>query len=567
MFKRICFFILLFTFPAVAQTNIPGLPSPTNPLSSSFLSLVEEPDVSSPTGFKAKKATLGQVATYVLNGATAAIPATPNPGVVVPSGVAGTANVLSATSAFDSWYCNTIGYAIVRTTGAWTCSKSITANPVWWGADPTGTTDSAAAFNSALAASSSVAFPAGKFKFLSQISYAVASGASLNISGAGADNTILTWPTGNGISLSLSSPKQSFHIRDVSITSGASPGGSGLIVTSSSTSVTSNSDVSNVSFRGDDWGGNVGAGTQYWTYGINITTQDQISFFNDIFIGGPALSGTGIAIVGNNPVYAFADLVANSTFINLNYGINLGDFTQGLLVTNSSFSGQHGIEYIIANGINCCLSVVGSEFNDTVSGIRTASTAPFYTYQITNNLFFIPANAVGISITHDGGGNITGNNFQPGAGGGATGQTAIAIASSSSNFGASIVGNTIYFLANGVVLTTGSANAVVQGNIITSTTNPMTFISSTNNRVEGNIGYNPVGISNGAYAPASTVTYTAGFSPETHYLTGGTVTAVKIPANVGQTVCTTTPCTVSLGPNEGMSITYTVAPNDLKSVH
>jgi hypothetical protein len=70
---------------------------------------------------------------------------------------------------FDSAYCNTIGYLIVRTTGAWTCSKSIAANPVWWGADPSGVSDSTSALNSALAASTSIEFPAGKFLFNSNI--------------------------------------------------------------------------------------------------------------------------------------------------------------------------------------------------------------------------------------------------------------------------------------------------------------------------------------------------------------------------------------------------------------
>lgn len=39
---------------------------------------------------------------------------------------------------FDSVFCNTVGFIIVRTTGLWACSKAIAANPVWWGADPTG---------------------------------------------------------------------------------------------------------------------------------------------------------------------------------------------------------------------------------------------------------------------------------------------------------------------------------------------------------------------------------------------------------------------------------------------
>ena len=81
------------------------------------------------------------------------------------------------------------------------------------------------------------------------------------------------------------------------------------------------------------------------------------------------------------------------------------------------------------------------------------------------------------------------------------------------------------------------------------------------------LGYNPIGVTTGTYAPATTVTYTAGATGETHYLSGGVVTAVKVPNNSGTAICTTTPCTVNLGPNETFSVTYTGAPTDTKAVH
>lgn len=89
--------------------------------------------------------------------------------------------------------------------------------------------------------------------------------------------------------------------------------------------------------------------------------------------------------------------------------------------------------------------------------------------------------------------------------------------------------------------------------------------TGTNAIVRDNLGYK-LGRSV-VTPPASTVTYQAGHTPETIYLSGGTVSAVKIPDNVGSTVFTATPCTLHLEPNETMSITYSSAPTMVKQQH
>ncbi|MCK1707628.1 MULTISPECIES: glycoside hydrolase family 55 protein [unclassified Bradyrhizobium] len=101
-----------------------------------------------------------------INGAQSA--ATANQIPVYPGGGIPPAPT-SATTWFDAVYCNTIGYLLVRTTGSWTCSKSIVANPLWWGADPTGVSDSAPAINSALASGVTAMLPAGTFRIASAI--------------------------------------------------------------------------------------------------------------------------------------------------------------------------------------------------------------------------------------------------------------------------------------------------------------------------------------------------------------------------------------------------------------
>ncbi len=72
------------------------------------------------------------------------------------------------TSFFDTVFCNTIGYIVARTTSAWVCSNNIPANVVWFGADPTGVSDSTTAISNTINAASfnfgpNVYFPCGVY--------------------------------------------------------------------------------------------------------------------------------------------------------------------------------------------------------------------------------------------------------------------------------------------------------------------------------------------------------------------------------------------------------------------
>ena len=82
-------------------------------------------------------------------------------------------------------------------------------------------------------------------------------------------------------------------------------------------------------------------------------------------------------------------------------------------------------------------------------------------------------------------------------------------------------------------------------------------------RLENNTAYNPVG-SSVVTVTASPFTYTAGPSPETIYVTGGTVTVIDVG---GLGVFASSEKTISLGPNESMTITYSVAPTVRRFIH
>src|SRR5207249_4596609 len=82
-------------------------------------------------------------------------------------------------------------------------------------------------------------------------------------------------------------------------------------------------------------------------------------------------------------------------------------------------------------------------------------------------------------------------------------------------------------------------------------------------RIEGNPGYNPVGVST-VTPGASPWTYTSGPSPETLYLYGGTVSSIT---QGGTQIAQSSPAALQLGPNEAVVVTYSSVPTARKMVH
>jgi hypothetical protein len=96
-------------------------------------------------------------------------------------------------------------------------------------------------------------------------------------------------------------------------------------------------------------------------------------------------------------------------------------------------------------------------------------------------------------------------------------------------------------------------SAVVTPNIAGGISNGAT---GTSNVIRGNLGYNPIGQSSISVG-SSPYTYTAGASPETVYIRGGTVSDVKVG---GTTVATASPVSLTLYPNQAITVTYSVLP-------
>lgn len=433
-----------------------------------------------------------------------------------------------------------------------------------------GVTDNLGAWNKAIGALGStggcIYFPHGKYSFSNQIAWTPTTTPSvLSIRGDGADASILYFATGNGLVINTSAFEQTFNVDSVSFATGSVANGAAITANSSMTTALVQSSISNTTFRGDDFGYIVPR--QYWSIGVNVFELNNITFLNDNFIGSNASNGlgVGVSLLGNSvgPVYAFNYFFVNSNFGNLQYGIQINSYVQGVYVNNTSFSGQFGIDELAPSGIICCVEVTNSNFSDFFAGIIVQGTNPLTQYQISNSIFYINAGGWGVDMSYDGGGSIIGNTFLPAPDQATSTNTGVELGNTTSGVGSAISGNIFFELATGILLDSTSARTAVVGNSLNSNTTSISALGSEAN-IANNVGFNPVGVTSGAYAPGSTVTYTAGPTAETHFLTGGTVTAVKIPNNTGATICSAA-CTVPLAANGTFSVTYSVAPTDTVS--
>ena len=119
--------------------------------------------------------------------------------------------------------------------------------------------------------------------------------------------------------------------------------------------------------------------------------------------------------------------------------------------------------------------------------------------------------------------------------------------------------------ANGIVLSAGATdNFVISGNSLQGNTGSALINNATGTtaRIDGNLGYNPVGIF-GITVTASPFTYTASASPETVFINAGTVALITV-SGVG--IFQQSNCSVKLEPFQSMVVTYTVTPGMTRSI-
>src|SRR6266853_845871 len=389
-----------------------------------------------------------------------------------------------------------------------------------------GKTDNLAAYLRAVAFLSgtggSIFFPPGTYLFSANAPFNYPTGTfSVSIVGSGADSTVLFWPNASGgLTFTLSGIGSSIHVRDLTLTTGATNGGNALLIQSSfadaNPALTAISDIYRVTIRGSDA---YPVFANYWTIGVNLTNVSNIQIENLTALGPATPNGTGITLIGNpgGATYGVVYNIAKSTFNNLT-GIQYGSYIQGVTVDQCNFTSNNGT----------CNGIFGPG----------GQTGQLLQLNVTNCQFNVPTNAIVLGT---------------------------------------VVGDVL--IANNLVISRANSNAfnlgpvtffTITGNLLAgNTTALLNSSNAVSNYIANNPGYNPVGVTTNTMG-TSPFTYAAGSSPETHYVrSAGTISSITIG---GQTIATAAlandPITIQLGPNESYITTWaTTAPTYVRSVH
>jgi hypothetical protein len=449
--------------------------------------------------------------------------------------------------------------------GAWWEIAEPVINVLMFGADPTFVADSTLALNSALGVGRAIYFPQGKFKFTAQIVYTIA-GGGVSFTGAGTDLTILYWASTSGLKLISNDREDTVTLTGLTFTTDATGTSIGLHLLQNDPALGWNmSNIIACSFRADS--GYI-AGTDYWSEAIKIEGWSSVSIHGCGISGANA--GIGINVVGRSGVgeeYALVLNISSCNLMNLNVGLFYNELVQGVAVSNTNFGGHYGI--YIPNGIGGPdqLTVVNCQFGPLFNTAIWAQS-PCANTLISNCVFYIPDNddAWGILLEEDWYYTITNNTFH--SQGDVETPNGVGLGVTVNDQGGIISGNIFTGdFAQGIGnITTDTNHAVIINNYFYGTyaavINTVADLG-TGSRIEGNAGYNPVGAST-ITVGASPYTYTAGVSPETVYVSGGTISSITIQ---GGTAGPVSPCSIPLGPNEAIVVTYTVAPTMTKMVH
>ncbi len=441
-----------------------------------------------------------------------------------------------------------------------------------------------------------VYFPAGKYKFNSNVTFNLPSGVfSVSIIGAGQDATTLTWPAGGGLGLNYNGISSSAHIRDLSLTTGAVNTGAAITLNMAASIVnpalTATSSIKDVTIRGEDGY----AVTDCWAIGVDILNVSNVNVDDISVFGASTANGIGVNLLGlpGSSTFGVQYNISESTFQNLTDGVVYGSFVQGVTVDQSNFTATtNGIVCpVLQLGTLAQLTVSNCQFNP-VGGTAIFTGTSIVNTQICDNLFIISANnGIGINLAKTQHFTITGNEIT--SVGSLTGTVGIIVGAAAVAGEAPISGNDIFGFVTGIHLLNNCPETNISGNTIQTSGNCVvldlganvisvqnnSLISagatilnnsvSNTNRITGNIGWNPVGVSSVAVG-ASPFIYSAGPQPETLYIFGGTVSSLAVDSNSGGAFPLGTGFnsgTIHLGPNEAVKITHTGAPSVTRMIH
>jgi len=504
---------------------------------------------------------------------------------------------------FNSICSSTVGQAWVRTTGGFGCTLLGYANPVWWGADPTGATSSTAALNSAVAASTNVTFPSGTFLFSTAPATMTAGGQV--ISGVGASTNLqIGYATGDFIHFT----GQYSNVSNVYISSTVTRT-SGADVDADAASITVNNITTVGAYIGTLFTPNCNLCSGTNIVHQNMTAQATAAGSSGVVVGkagGAALPNqviltnvTSQGLVSALPSYAM--VVYSAT------GLQLSSFELEQAATAA-------LAFIPGNGDGVNYSFMTNGFLDRglvgfygrPSGGTGAINGAWF-----SNVWFgdqpILSSSIGIDLDN-GGSGVTSGFYCDGchvvnnSGSGGYGMIVNSnlwqnVTVSNSCFASNTVqgvleaagvlhqtwigntfGNCDGWGTNGtadMAFTAGASDYLtILGNTFnsSSTLTGVGGLTGTHSKIQANIGYNPVGVN--LTTPTSGTSYTNGPSPETCYLSASTsISSIFLPATSGTNIIGSTtiaagvPVTFDLGPNETYNATFTGTGRLVCSVH
>jgi hypothetical protein len=353
---------------------------------------------------------------------------------------------------------------------------------VTYGGSGNGTTNNSPALTSAFAALTStggcIAFPAGRYKFSTAVTFNFPSSLtapySVSLVGAGIDNTTLYFAASNGITFNAVNDQQTTHVSDLTFSTGSAGGYSALTLNNANPlggNGIQSSDIDRTTFRGDDGG----AGTEYWNNGVNVVGQSDINFDSDQFLGdGTGLHGNGINLSGSaSGSAAIVYNISKCGFFWNGNGLAITTMIQGVTVTQSNFTnGETGINALAGGTGLTQLSVTGGNQFNTL-GTQIWLQQPTNGLIVSGNLFFVLPSGTGIWLDSTGGWDTIVNNVFAGFNQSST--TGILV--NGSNPSTVVTGNTFNTFQTGVNLT-GTTGWNVQANIYASVGTQVAHIGS-----------------------------------------------------------------------------------------
>ncbi len=319
-------------------------------------------------------------------------------------GSGGAAVPTSAPTWFDNAYCNTVGFIIVRFTGAWTCSNSVPLDAKWLGATGNGSTDDTTALQNwiNLCQTNSLVchLSSGTYKYTT----ALAVTPPLTIegvlaSGFGGTSSVLQPATNiNGIVVNGVPP---VVFRDFGISYPSAAGASTAAITltaSGAANLNYGSRFERLVINNALNGYSI-AQAEYFVISKNII-QNLASGGNGLFLDNSSASNVD---TGDSTIEG-STIATSGTF----NGILISSFA-GLRVVNNKIIGNNssstGIALNLKNGVSpSLLTIIGNSIENVTSGIilqRAGTTGAFTNVIIANNEFEPGAGGVAVNNPTD----------------------------------------------------------------------------------------------------------------------------------------------------------------------